>query len=321
MYPPYYTSQVGYERLQAAYARELDGLHPSLCRSMVATRYGDTHTLHGGPPSALPIVLLHGINIHAGVWIAQLNALVHEVRVIAPDVPGFVGRGSWARLPYEGPPLAHWLSDVLDGLGVGSALVVGSSAGGFFALRAAQYAPERVAGLVLMNPTSVAPYRGMYKLTRYPPTVRLLWWMSSRVLARRWIARRMVRAGMGPSQRPSAANIELAYLILKYYRRRIPPPLLTDDDLAAVTAPTWALVGQHEPYSDPRRVLSRLGARLPHLVRADYWPRTGHDINKERPDAVNAYLLDVYAELEHLRQYPQGQATAQAPRYGANPVR
>lgn len=307
--------------MMSHYEQMLSRLRSDAVRQYVATRYGKTHVITAGTfDGCLPLVLLHGINVHAGVWVEQVNTLADVMPVIAPDVPGYAGLGSWQRPPYAGASLADWLVDVLDELGVQQALVVGSSAGGFFALRFAQYAPERTVGVMLFNPTSIVPYRGVYQLTRFMPTVHMLRWLSGHVLARRWIAQRMVQSGMNRDMSPTQENVELAYLLLKYYRRRIPPPLLTDAELRAIVAPVWLAVGEKDPYSKPQDVMERVANLMPCVADITYLAGTGHDINKEQPSWFDAYVMQAWQTLNHERQHPQHEQAAQRPANRPNPV-
>jgi pimeloyl-ACP methyl ester carboxylesterase len=297
--PPHYHSADGYLQLMAWYEKALCDVTVPHDRHTVMTRFGPTHLIKAGDPTdRLPIVLLHGININASVWIPQINGLASRRRLIVPDVPGFVGLGSDIRIAYDGPALAHWLADVLDRCNVERALVVGGSAGGYFAMKAAAHIPGRVAGVILMNPCGLAPYRHLYKLTRFPPTVRFLHWMSAPVLAHRWIARAMVEQGMARDNRPTDANVELAYLILKHYRRRPPPPLLTDNEWERIACPLLLMSSEHELYTNPYQVMATVSRRLRSLATIDYVERVGHDINKEVPDYVNAMVLAFHRRLD-----------------------
>jgi len=255
-------------------------------RRYLPTRYGQTHviTTDGDGP---PVVLLHGININATVWTPQLNALAGDLRLIVPDVPGFAGFGSLTRIPYAGSALADWLADLLDVLEVERALVVGGSAGGYFALKAAAYAPERVAGVIVMNPCGLTPYRHLYKLTRVPVAVWLLHTLARPFLANRRVARAGVQRGMAGE--PDAMNIELAYLLMRHYKRRSPPPMFTANEWARVVAPVTLISSDGEPYTDPLAVREVVRARLAN-AQIEVVTGVGHDINKEAPGRVNRVI-------------------------------
>jgi 3-oxoadipate enol-lactonase len=95
------------------------------------------------------VVLSHGFLMDHTMFGPQLPALAPEYRVITWDQRGFGG----TRAP---GPFTYWDSardvlSLLDHLGVEQAVLGGMSQGGFLSLRAALLAPERVAGLILID--------------------------------------------------------------------------------------------------------------------------------------------------------------------------
>jgi pimeloyl-ACP methyl ester carboxylesterase len=98
------------------------------------------------------VCLLHGIGNQSGSWVRQLAALAPRFRTIAWDAPGY---GESDRLGPESPTAADYarsLGAFLDALEIDRAVLVGSSLGALMAGAFAATRPERVAGLVLLNP-------------------------------------------------------------------------------------------------------------------------------------------------------------------------
>lgn len=98
------------------------------------------------------LVFLHGIGNQSGSWVRQLEALAPRFRVIAWDAPGY---GASDPLPAEAPSADDYagsLAALLDALGVAQAVLVGSSLGALVASAFAARWPQRVGGLVLLNP-------------------------------------------------------------------------------------------------------------------------------------------------------------------------
>jgi len=103
-----------------------------------------------GKGSAL--CLVHGIGSQSGSWVRQLEALAPRFRVIAWDAPGY---GESGRLEAQSPSAGDYADSfaaLLDALEVDRAVLVGSSLGALMAGAFAARRPERVAGLVLLNP-------------------------------------------------------------------------------------------------------------------------------------------------------------------------
>lgn len=99
----------------------------------------------GGPP----VVFAHGFLLDETMWNPQVSALREEFRCITYDSRG------WGRTEFVGNPFTYWdLADdavaLLDHLGIESAALVGMSAGGYMALRAAIGYPDRFHALAII---------------------------------------------------------------------------------------------------------------------------------------------------------------------------
>jgi pimeloyl-ACP methyl ester carboxylesterase len=113
--------------------------------------YSPTSGARAGSTDA--VVFLHSLGGSAADWSAEMDALSSDHRVISVDLPGFGA----APVPATGTTLAAYADEVLDvlnGLGVAAATLVGLSMGGMVALQAAVRRPDRVAGLVLCSTTA-----------------------------------------------------------------------------------------------------------------------------------------------------------------------
>jgi 3-oxoadipate enol-lactonase len=99
------------------------------------------------------VVFTHGLAASGQTWAAQVAALAPRHRVLTWDLRGH-GRSDPAPAPCTIAELAADLVSVLDRAGVARAVVVGHSAGGVVAMRAALDHAERVAGLVLVGTAS-----------------------------------------------------------------------------------------------------------------------------------------------------------------------
>lgn len=123
---------------------------PPLSRQKVS--YGAVAYREAGPADGggrLPLILLHGLGGASPSWEYQLDHFGRVRRVIAWDCPGYGGSDD---LPNRKPDLDEFaaaLKELLDGLGIEQADVVGHSMGGAIAPRFAIRNPRRVRRLVL----------------------------------------------------------------------------------------------------------------------------------------------------------------------------
>jgi epoxide hydrolase A/B len=275
------------------------------------------------------VVLLHGFPELAFSWRHQIDPLVDAgFRVLAPDQRGF--GSSDAPADPDGYRLRSLVADVtglLDALEIDRAVWIGHDWGGSVAWHAGVFAPERVAGLAsLCTPYSppgstdlaetLARTRGPddYFVTFQRPGV------AERLLERDVEATfRAVMRGHGPA--PAGPSLPAGLFVGD-------PPLggeelLDDEELAvyveafrrtgftgglrwyravrrnwedaqgrvlAFDGPALMIGAADDPFLPPR-LADGMEAYLPRLER-HVVPDAGHWLQQERPDAVNALLLD-----------------------------
>ena len=95
-----------------------------------------------------PVVLIHGLAGDYSAWLAQIEALQNDYRVIAFDNRG-AGRSTQVDEPVSTADLADDTLALMDHLGIERAHVVGRSMGGAVAQHMALKAPQRILSLVL----------------------------------------------------------------------------------------------------------------------------------------------------------------------------
>jgi pimeloyl-ACP methyl ester carboxylesterase len=103
-----------------------------------------------GPDAAAPVVLLHAWGESRRSFDRLLPLLPRTIHAVAMDLRGHGG----ADKPAAGYSLAEVAADVaafMDAAGVGSAVLLGSSSGGYVAQQVAITSPHRVTGLVLVG--------------------------------------------------------------------------------------------------------------------------------------------------------------------------
>jgi pimeloyl-ACP methyl ester carboxylesterase len=109
------------------------------------------HTLDPNPSGEKTVLFLHGLGANGASWQLQFAPLIKKgFRPIAPDAPGF------GESPYDGKGwtikrVASQMIDLLDGLTINRAHIVGLSLGGVIASQIAIDFPQRVDKLVLAS--------------------------------------------------------------------------------------------------------------------------------------------------------------------------
>lgn len=121
----------------------------------------DIHYRRGGEGEPA-FVLLHGFAGSLFTWDTVFEQFAARGRALAYDRPPFglserLVIGDWTEAnPYSPDAAVAQLFALLDQQGIEQAILVGNSAGGTLALRAALAQPERVAGLILVSPAILA---------------------------------------------------------------------------------------------------------------------------------------------------------------------
>ncbi|GAA4616509.1 alpha/beta fold hydrolase [Saccharopolyspora hordei] len=159
---------------------------------------GPLRIYRAGPREALSVVLLHGamLDTAAFTWHHLAPVLARDRDVVAVDMPRHGGSRPWTGL-LDQARMEAVLDEVLDHLGISRAVLVGLSMGGGIATGYALSRPERVAGLVAINPGGLDDERPLQLLTwlALRSSTLLRWasrWMVSPWLLRRSMARTFV---------------------------------------------------------------------------------------------------------------------------------
>lgn len=233
------------------------------------------------------IVLVHAGIADARMWEPLVPLLDPACRVIRYDMRGF-GRsrseaGSFAP--------ARDLLELLDGLGVDRAMVVGASFGGLVALEFTALAPQRVSTLVLLAPL----------LPGAEPSeeLRASWEAEETALdegrlddavelnLRTWVDRSSndpeVRALVGDMQ----ANAFRLQLETEIEFEELEPPV--GERLGGVGVPVIVAVGERDLF-DFQHMAARLAGALPNATLRRM-PNAGHLLALERPREIAELVL------------------------------
>lgn len=110
----------------------------------------------GGPAGTLPVVIVPSLAASAAQWREQLEALRRERRALLVEVRGHGGSDRPSDGDYSPDAMAADVAAAVDALGLERFVLVGHSMGGSVALAYAGAHPDRVAGLLLVDPNGDA---------------------------------------------------------------------------------------------------------------------------------------------------------------------
>ena len=254
---------------------------PSEQRS-ISTSFGDTFVVACGTPSMPPVILLQGSGANAAMWLRDVATLSASCRVYCVDVIGEPGFSAPSRPRLDASTYASWLREVLDGLGLAQASVIGVSLGGWLALAFATEEPQRVDRLVLVSPSGI----GRAKVSFVIKTLVLM-------AMGRWGRRKAVMLAVGPMRgKPDATTLEIgrfaASIGAHFKHRRERVPIFTDAALRRLTMPVLAIVGAQDALLDSEGTGRRLEEQVAQAT-VRMLPDAGHVIRGET-EAIKAFL-------------------------------
>jgi pimeloyl-ACP methyl ester carboxylesterase len=276
------------ERVIARFVRLRSGLH--------------VRAVESGPRDGPPVVLLPGWGVSAFTYRHQLPALgAAGHRATAVDLKGHgfsdkpTGRGEYA---FQAK--VRHVEDIIDAIAHGPAVVIAQSMAAPLAIELALGGSGAVRALVLVSPVGLGII----------PFVRLARLLTPRVLdpiapylVPRWIVRAGLALAYGDSARVSEDSVDEYWSPAQFpgFARALRALIhdfnwaaLPDARLAALDARTLVVLGSRD----------RLIRGAVHHARRLSGPTVaviegaGHAVNEERPEAVNAAIL------EFLRRTP-----------------
>ncbi|MBS9372113.1 alpha/beta fold hydrolase [Rhodococcus sp. B50] len=286
----------------------------------IRTRAGRAHVVEAG--DGAPVVHLHGNNTSS---LSHLMLLEHTTAVHSylVDRPGFgLSDPSEFRRADLRQHAVGFVEDVLDGLGLESAVLVGASGGGIWSVWYALDRPARVRGVVMLGSVPLLPG------ARIPPDIRL---MATPVLGqflgrtvkpgRRMLLHLLSSMGEGDTIRrypelldslvdaahdpvARAANVAELRAILSPFGPR-PAARIRPEALRRLQVPTLMIWGDHDPVvrvRDAQAVAELVPDARLEVLAAGHVPQLG------RPARVAALIEEFTRSVSTLtrRSPPPG---------------
>jgi len=259
-----YTTPEGERAVMAIYDAALKNWSAPHETRTVPTRHGDTFVIASGDPVAPALILLHGAGSNSAIWAADAADYSRAYRVYAVDLPGEPGKSAPNRPAWDSPAFAEWLEDVLNGLQIDRATLIGISQGAWTALKFAVVHPERVVQLVLLTPGGLVPDRTSF-------LVRAI----GLSLLGTWGLKRLTADLFGDQAVPEGV-IDIVVEISRHFKPRLGVlPIFADEELRRLTMPILLLGGTKDIMRDLDQIEARLRQHVPDLT-VQLMPGAGH---------------------------------------------
>jgi pimeloyl-ACP methyl ester carboxylesterase len=271
-----YKTSEGQHLVEEQYRRILSYWPVANRQFQVPTRQGDTFVIACGEESAAPILLLHGSLANSASWMGDAASLAQHHRVFAIDVIGEPGLSSPSRPSFKSEAYAHWLDDVMIGLRLDHAALVGVSLGGWLALDYATRRPERIDRMALICPGGVG--RQKISILLKAAFFSLCGPWGKRKLRESVFGR--VHADVSPAARKFGEFIALIHKSTRPRRDKL--PVFNDAALKRLTMPVLAILGGKDVFLDSVQTRRRIEALL-EKAEVRYIADAGHFIPGQGP--------------------------------------
>ncbi len=251
------------------------------------TADGTVYSVAGSGP---PVVLVHGLGMHRGMWMWQVPALATRFTVITYDL---LGHGE-SRNPPENCTLSDFAGQLLalcDALGLGSVALAGFSLGGMIVRSFVLAHPDRVNALAILHSAhDRTPEERAAIMVRVHQAAEAGPAATVEGALERWF---------GEDFR--AANPDVIDLVRSAVMANDPAVypsiyrILAQGDaelataISAIQCPTLVMTGS-EDYGNSADMSQRMAASIPH-AQCVILPGLRHMALAEDPDAFNAPLI------------------------------
>ncbi|HWN44915.1 MAG TPA: alpha/beta hydrolase [Thermoanaerobaculia bacterium] len=247
---------------------------------------GNLYVRDGGKSEHIPIVFVHSLAGNGGQWALQLDHLRRRRRAVAFDLRGHGEADPAEDADYSIAGLAADLEAVADQLGLRRFILAGHSLGSVVAIEYASRHPERVAGLLLVDPNG--------DLTRMPQDQKEAFVSPLRqdpIGELTSYYRQLVVGGDADAARWVLEDLRLTHedAVVPALESSMEYPVI--EALGKYPGPKLAVVSDMNnlPYS-LHRMLPELTARL--------MTGTGHWLMMDRPELFNRIVDEFLEEVE-----------------------
>jgi 3-oxoadipate enol-lactonase len=232
--------------------------------------------------TGVPLVWIHGFPLSGRIFERQLQ--IGGVRHIVPDLPGFGRTALSAGLTVD--TMAEDVLKLLDRLAIPRAVFAGLSMGGYVLFAAARLAPERMAGVILIDTRETADSADarrdrheMIDKVNVEGTAEVISSMLPKMLTAGGMSHQEFVREVMESASPEGVSAALRAMAERPDSTAV---------LQSLTAPCLIVVGEQDPITPPTDA-----ERMQSLARDGRMvivPEAAHLSNVEQPDVFNRHV-------------------------------
>ena len=244
-----FKSEVGRDKIRGYYNQILSAF--PLNQVYVDTTFGKTFVLEAGNPENPSIVLLHGSCSNSAAWLGDMPALLGVFHVYAVDIVGEPGNSEENRLDINSNEYPQWLNEVLNGLNINKAVIMGNSMGGWLSLHFAAAFPDRTSALVLLAPSGIIPPKESFMS------------QTADINNNPDGAAAVNEAIMGDEAIPKEVQEYMNFVMENFNPITDPLPVLTDMQMHVLSMPVLLIAGTNDITMDSEKAAERLQKLVP----------------------------------------------------------
>jgi len=284
-----YDTEADRQFIEAQYNKFLENWPGPYTSEMIPTSLGLTHVLINGPEDGIPVILFHGAMANALMWKDVVGALQETHRTIAVDIVGHFGQSIPTKSSIDDEELVLWVDEILDHMAVDQVVVIGTSFGGWLAMRYSMVASDRIRKLVLIATAPSSPKFSFRFIAK-----------SARMMARPTDenVEALVAYMLAPGAQPEQGMVEFMRESLLRGSPIMPKPSgFRKGDLAVVTQPVLVLAGEYDRLFEPEKV-EEISKKHFSSVQVITIGDAGHFLFYEQPKLVNEHILRFLGQEE-----------------------
>ena len=261
----------------------------------IDTRYGKTHVIVAGSSEKPPLLLFHGVGDNSAMmWIYNAAELSKHYYLVAVDALGGSGKSEPDERYYKGFDQTLWIDDVLDELDIAKTYVAGVSYGSYLTQLYTIERPDRVykavcmAGAIALDTMKGNGMKGM------------LVFLPEALFPSEKNAIKLIKKLCGSNTAAFIDNKALMmhwlYLLKSFNNRCMTMHKLkkfSEKQIAGIRGKTLVMIGDRDKIAYAPEVVKMLEE---HNIRHYIVEDTGHAINHERADFVNAQMIKFFGE-------------------------
>ncbi|MES2102310.1 MAG: alpha/beta hydrolase [Pseudomonadota bacterium] len=250
------------------------------------------HHLDWGNHGGHPVILVHGIRLHAHVWNNFARRFSDQLHILALDQRGHGDSGWGGADSYQLEDFYRDLRAVVTQRGLTRFTLIGHSLGGLVSMVYAHRRPEDLERLVLVDITAglpeVAPGTDLSRISETPPPQDFDSVESATAYLRRIMAMAppdvvAESVAQGVRRTDTGAYTWKYDPALSQHRRPVPASMDLWGMVGAIPTPTLLQYGSHSRVVTPA-LAERMAATMPRCS-VERIERAGHALFTDQPDA------------------------------------